>query len=196
MFKSCSIDGCSRPSNARELCSTHYMQQRKAGLIPVGTRARGTIEERFWRFVEKTDSCWSWTGGSRGQKGYGMISAGAKGGGKKLAHRLSYEIHKGAIPAGMVVMHACDNPSCVNPDHLKTGTQSENILDSFRKGRKSCKPPHKQGEGHGASKLDNESVRLIRISTQSIKELAVFYQVSKSSIEKVLNGKTWKHLAY
>lgn len=195
MIKSCSFDGCPGLSVARGLCNTHYMQNRRAGLLPVGTRARGTVEVRFWRFVDKTENCWYWTGRSRSKKGYGNISAGARDANHKLAHRLSYEIHKGAIPVGMVVMHTCDNPSCVNPDHLVVGTQSENILDSFRKGRKISIPPHKQGEEHGASKLNNELVKLIRASTDSIKSLSIFYGVSLSSIERVLNRKTWKHIA-
>lgn len=194
MLKTCCIEGCSGPVNARGMCSMHYMQQRRAGLLPIGTRARGTVIERFWRYVEKTDGCWIWTGKSLNQKGYGHIQLGGKGTKHKLSHRLSYEIHHGPIPDGMVVMHSCDNPTCVNPSHLSAGTQSQNILDAFSRGRKTAKPPHKQGENHGASKLKESDVLYIRASEKSTKELARMFFVSKSAVERIKNGKTWSHI--
>ena len=131
----CLYEGCGKDVNALGLCATHYMRHRRSGLVPIGTRARGTLKERFFRFVEKTDYCWLWVGG-KGLKGYGRIQEGGQGSKHLLSHRVSYEMHKGDIPSGLVVMHICDNPSCVNPEHLRVGTQSENILDAIKKGRK------------------------------------------------------------
>lgn len=79
---------------------------------PIGSR------ERFWANVEKTDSCWNWTG-SKDLKGYGRI-------GGKMAHRRSYEWTNGPIPAGLVVDHICHNRGCVNPHHLRLATISQN----------------------------------------------------------------------
>jgi hypothetical protein len=169
------------------------MQQRRAGLLPIGTRARGTIEERFFRHIEKTDGCWLWTGRLVG-KGYGSLGMGGKGAKHKLSHRLSYEIHHGEIPDGMVVMHKCDNPRCVNPNHLEVGTQSQNIKDAFARGRKLNLPSGLKGESHGASKLNNASVINIRESTLSIAELAKLYGVSNTAIERVRARKTWRHI--
>lgn len=196
MYKICSIEGCEKPVNARCMCSTHYMQQRRANLLPIGTRARGTTEERFWRYVEKTDSCWIWTGSSRTKKGYGMLQkiGGSKGKGM-TAHRLSYQIHKGEIPESMVVMHSCDNPSCVNPDHLSVGTQSQNILEAIAKGRKFVpKLPHFKGVDHFAAKFTEQDIRDIRSQGMNDTGLAKKYGVAASTIRRIRIGQSWSHV--
>ena len=78
--------------------------------------------------------CWVW-GGYRNRGGYGFTRVGGRGAPGKLAHRLSWELHRGPIPNGLHVLHRCDNPSCVRPDHLFLGTNQENIADRIAKGR-------------------------------------------------------------
>jgi hypothetical protein len=190
----CSVDGCGGGVEAKGLCEKHYVRLKTHGSHDENNRTHAPVEVRFWRYVEKTDSCWVWTGGSKNQKGYGQIGSGGKGAKHILAHRLSYEIHKGKIPDGMVVMHSCDNPSCVNPDHLSIGTQSQNILEAFSKGRKNSVPPHVYGDSCGASKLNKFQAIEVIESTDATKLLAAKYGVSKSAIERVRNGKTWRHL--
>jgi hypothetical protein len=190
----CSQPDCGKKVSALGLCSCHYMRLRRAGLVPVGTRARGSLVERFWRFVNKSDGCWLWTGGSVNAKGYGQIQEGGKGTPHVLAHRLSYQIHHGDISDGFVVMHKCDTPGCVNPAHLSAGTQSENILDSFRKGRKVCVPPINRGEAHHLSVLTASDVALIRSSDTSIKALAQQLGVSAGTVGRVRRRQTWKHI--
>ena len=192
----CIVDDCSKSANARGMCHTHYMQQRRAGNLPIGTRARGTLEERFWRYVKKTDSCWIWTGKCVSKKGYGRVALGGAGAKLVLVHRLSYIIHKGEIPQGNVVMHTCDNPSCVNPDHLKAGTQSENIIDAISKGRKTIpKLPLIYGENHHSSRLTESDVIFIRNNKNlSYKEIAKKLNVYPSSVRRAALGITWKHL--
>lgn len=94
--------------------------------------------ENFWSKVEKIPfhSCWEWIAAQK--DGYGRF--GSSG----YAHRYSYELHKGKIPQGLFVCHHCDNPSCVNPDHLFLGTNEDNVRDMFQKNRNSP-PPYRAG---------------------------------------------------
>ncbi|WP_156160261.1 HNH endonuclease signature motif containing protein, partial [Pseudomonas sp. 2(2015)] len=88
---------------------------------------------RFWSKITVTPHCWDWQAKSRiGDYGVFTVRAGVQ----RLAHRLSYEIHYGEAPPGrMVVRHRCDNPLCVNPDHLELGTHADNMRDKVRRGR-------------------------------------------------------------
>lgn len=94
---------------------------------------RKPMLDRFWAKVRKSDGCWEWTA-SRGIRGYGQFRLPRT---RQMsgAHRVAYELSVGPIPEGMFVCHHCDNPSCVRPDHLFVGTNSQNILDAVRKGR-------------------------------------------------------------
>lgn len=105
--------------------------------MPRGVWPRPSMEERFWRRVQKTDSCWTWVGSLDGH-GYGQIRASGPRDVTLMilrAHRYSYELHVGPIPEGLNVCHHCDNPRCVRPDHLFVGTARDNAIDMVRKGR-------------------------------------------------------------
>ena len=96
-------------------------------------RTCASIEERLWKKVIKTDSCWIFNGATNGRR-YGIIFN--KDTKKPVrVHRISWEIHFGSIPIGMYVCHKCDNPLCVNPKHLFLGTQLDNMRDMIAKGR-------------------------------------------------------------
>jgi hypothetical protein len=108
---------------------------------------------RFFAKVNKTESCWLWTAGNLGPFGYGGFSVK---GHAKLAHRVSWVIHRGSISEGMCVLHNCpggDNPRCVNPDHLWLGTNRENSDDMVAKGRSTT------GERNGAYTRPERRVR-------------------------------------
>lgn len=100
------------------------------------------LADRFWSKVEKSDGCWRWT--STLQRGYGQIALcrqGAKRQTRVWAHRVAWELtHGRPVPAGLVICHRCDNPRCVNPDHLFLGTQQDNVRDAIQKGRLTGRP--------------------------------------------------------
>lgn len=92
------------------------------------------IFTRFWDRVDKSGDCWEWTG-AKNKYGYGMLPYGPRKARKSFgAHRVSYEIHFGVIPDGLLVLHKCDNKSCVNPAHLELGNQSKNVQDAYDRG--------------------------------------------------------------
>ena len=105
------------------------------------SRWQGTSEERaisnFWSKVQKTDSCWIWTGSKR--YGYGFFGSNYE---HRQAHRFSWELHRGPIPEGLQIDHLCRNPSCVNPEHLEPVTQRENILRGVGATAKLAKQTH------------------------------------------------------
>lgn len=142
---------------------------------------------RFWSKVSKTKSgCWEWTGW-KNQCGYGCLEIKGK---EYRAHRLSYELHYKKSPDMLQVLHKCDNPCCINPEHLFLGTQADNVRDMVEKKRgvNLC------GEKHGMSKLYPELVRYIRTSPLSEKELGKQLKISPSAIGNARRGVTWKHI--
>lgn len=140
MKTQCSVLGCSTPIVARGWCRIHYSRWHVYGdpLAEVGPSPyRQPLEQRFWRRVEKTDTCWIWTGG-RGAREYGIFNYP---GGQK-AHRYSYELHNGEIPDGLTVDHVCFNPPCVNPEHLQLLTLEENSRRQQSKEWTHCRNGH------------------------------------------------------
>ena len=135
-----------------------------------------SIKEIFYRRVNKTDSCWIWMG-YKYSNGYGQVTIkGVKG----LTHRLYWMFENGPIPTGMYICHKCDNPSCVNPDHLFLGTQLDNVRDMIKKGRQNF--GHPCGEENHFSKLTEDQVMLIRTSKLRPIQLAKKYAISPTNI--------------
>ena len=148
-----------------------------------------TLAQRFnEKYIPVTEAgCWLWTA-YVSTAGYGTIQIDARN--HILAHRASWEIHRGAIPDGMRVCHKCDVRCCVNPSHLFLGTQSDNIRDAVQKGRFTGP----RGERQWLAKLAIETVREIKLSKEAGRALAKRIGVSFSTISDIRRGRTWKHV--
>ena len=145
-------------------------------------------EVRFFeKFIPEPNSgCWLWEAAINAC-GYGTI--GVKGR-SMLAHRLSYKIYYGKLPKNKNILHRCDVPCCVNPEHLFAGTQRENIYDMEVKDR----AYHPTGEQHGRAKLTEDDVRRIRLDPRSSRKIAPEYGVDRVTIQGARNGRTWGHV--
>lgn len=167
------------------------------------------IIKRFWDKVDKQpDKCWLWTASKR-NKGYGAFAYTLNG--KTIhdrAHRFSYQLYKGEIPKGLSILHSCDNPACVNPDHLSPGTISDNNQDMVRKGRhvkggtylsSTLDGGYERGEVHHNAKLTESIVIEIRqsyaLGKSSHSQLAKRYQVGVGHINRIIKRKAWKHVS-
>lgn len=114
--------------------------------------------------------------------------------GPKLAHRISYAVFVSEIPAGMNVLHHCDNRSCINPSHLFIGTQADNVTDMIQKGRM-VNPTIRCGESNPSSKLTLPQVEEIRSSyvkrKVTLRQLGLKYGVSQAMVSMIVNGQRW-----
>lgn len=162
--------------------------------MPVGVYERRyrDMRERLMEkiLVDPETGCWNWTA-CKVRDGYGRI--GDRGRKLKLAHRISYELHRGAIPDGIHVCHRCDNPACINPDHLFLGTNDDNIADKVAKGRSPCQ----KGRDNGNAKLTEADVHAIRAAKACWginMKLAKQYGVVNSMISDIRGGRKWAHL--
>jgi hypothetical protein len=118
----CKVDGCDRPIEVVGTCQMHYQRIRKHGSYDKRDPRWGPLRERLWAKVQKTETCWFWTGAHNGT-GYGQIAVGSK---KFYVHRLSWEWARGPIPKGLQVDHLCMVRHCVNPDHMEIVTPKVN----------------------------------------------------------------------
>ena len=191
----CAIEGCGRLVFAAGYCSTHYNRIRKTGTPEASSKGRAPVLERFWRNTDKRgpDECWNYK--SLKPNGYGHISLGGRGSKRMLAHRFSYQLHNGDLKewtgADGAVMHLCDNPSCVNPAHLRLATSQENNQDAVNKGRATRRPP--RGSKHGNAIITEETAKYVKESPKTNQELATELGVNRANIWYIRN-KGWKHV--
>lgn len=154
------------------------------------------VLERLMKHTQydETSGCWEWIGSKR--NGYGRMIIGSRTDGTRKsvsAHRVSYELEFGEIPAGLEVCHKCDNRCCVNPNHLFLGTHQDNMDDRERKGRNN--PP--KGETNGRAKLTVADVLEIRNKRKqgvSFGKLSKEYGVCKRTIQDAVSGKNWANI--
>lgn len=208
-YNVCSVEGCGRLVHRATMCGMHRQRLRRHGdtgvVLP---RRNGSVPvgERFWARVDKTGDCWVWTGATQKAWGYGLIGARGK---SQLAHRIAWELTNGPIPEGMNVCHRCDNPPCVNPDHLFLGTQADNNADKESKSRGN----HPRGERHGTytkpesvtrgsaspnTHLSERDIRAIRsmyaTGDWSQEALGQLFGSDQTAISKIVRRVSWKHV--
>jgi hypothetical protein len=137
------------------------------------------------RYVINENGCWECISHKPNPNGYILVNRNGKRG---HLHRFSYETYKGKIPAGLVIIHSCDNPSCFNPNHLSVGTMMDNMQDKISKNRQS------RGESGGTSKLSNDKVREIYLDNRTFREIAKDFEISIGTINQIKTRKTWKEV--
>lgn len=130
----CSVPDCNLHAAAKGMCWKHYGNNRRHGnpISRVDWTLDQTLEAIGWNITET--GCWEWQG-NLAPNGYGLLTLTRQGIRNKGAHRIMYERHVGPIPEDQVIRHKCDNPPCVNPDHLETGTREDNMRDMVSRGR-------------------------------------------------------------
>lgn len=173
----------------------HYPHapRRYCGHRCADTASRTPIEERFWPKVQKGERCWLWQG-EKTLQGYGRIHGGEGRARATLAHRLSWEIHHGPIPEDAWVLHHCDTPACVRPDHLFLGHQPANVADMVSKGRQSTA----HGSRNANAKMTEETVGEMRTRFAaggiSASQLSREYGITTGCASAILLRRTWKHV--
>lgn len=158
----------------------------RTGIRSGGRKGRRTLAEKLEaRTIKRPSGCWEVQGHAL-HSGHVHITEGRR---HYRAHVFAWEqAHGQSVPPGMVVMHTCDQPRCVNPDHLVIGTQAENIHDSIRKGRYNV---------FGIQKLNAEQVREIRRQAARgvrQKDIAAQYRIARNTVSGIVNRKSWDHL--
>lgn len=148
---------------------------------------RSEFEKRF--AVDATTGCWVWTGNKFIRGGYACFTCRPLDIFMARANRVSWELYRHPLDGPHVhVLHHCDNPLCVNPDHLFLGDHTTNMADKLDKGRQS------RGDQHGMSKLTERQALLIIVDERYLAEIAAEYAVSPTTISDIKRGRSWSHL--
>jgi hypothetical protein len=150
---------------------------------------------KFHNLYDRGPGCWLWFGGTD-RDGYGVIMFGRK---TLTAHRVSYALVHGQIPPGMLVMHSCDVPRCVNPAHLSLGTIKDNNRDMTRKGRLKRPAPEFLPRGSRSAQAKLTALQVLKIRSrvmagESQSKLAAEFGVSQATVNKIILRETWKHI--
>lgn len=191
ILKKCQIDNCNNRLFAVGVCSAHYWRFKKYGSYDTPPLAR-PIEQRFFSKVIKgaDGECWQWIG-SKCDKGYGKFIFN----GGQLAHRFSFLMHNGTLPPYradngdlIVIMHSCDNTSCVNPDHLSIGTHRQNVRDAFARGL--IIP---SGKG-GKRSISSSTAIAIFSENGKYKDIADKYGCLHGVVTGIKCGRRWKKI--
>lgn len=196
IIKTCGAFSCERIAVSKGYCDKHYRRLLRHGTTlliktPRPKRAtRESFEKRFWSYIDKTSNlqgCWEWTGRTN-FGGYGRINWDGK---KILAHRVAWMLAYGKEPTTFL-LHSCDNPKCVNTDHLREGTHQDNAKDRVERNRQP------KGSNVANAKLTESEVLKIRdlLAEKKLTQTKIgeMFGVKRKTIVKIKARLTWKHL--
>lgn len=191
--RGCAVEGCRRPFYGLGYCQLHYDRQRRCGKLeePLYTTYKNASLEEKMRLGAppgRPDECWVW---QRSLTSCGYPRTSHRGDRNIMIHRLAYEIHRGPIPPGLSVCHRCDNPKCVNPNHLFLGTVTDNQRDKFWKGR------HPRCGTHGRARMTDDEARMVRATAKcpdDYRRFAKRFGVGYGTIYNLVVGKSWRGL--
>jgi hypothetical protein len=182
----CRVDDCSSPVKAALLCSKHYQRFTKWGdpIYTKNTPREASLDERLkrrgWTVTEF--GCWEWSGATDGW-GYGSISVN---GVQRGSHIVAYEAWVGPIEEGKILLHSCDNPPCINPQHLHQGTYKENSQER----------DYRQRSATAILTVEQvREIRRLRLETKmTLAEIGSAFDTSRDNVASIVYRKTWKNV--
>ncbi|MET3700175.1 HNH endonuclease [Bacillus oleivorans] len=185
-YKHCKAADCYREVFSKGYCRKHYKRLYKHGDVNTVHDKRAIPID----FVVDENGCFNCTSHKRNKFGYPLVGLRGK---SSPMYRKIYEEMFGDIPEGLCIRHKCDNPQCINPEHLELGTHFDNMQDKVKRGRQP------RGEDIYSHVLTEEEVieikKLLNMRHILIKDIAKIYGVNPSTIGDIKNGRTWKHLS-
>ena len=177
----CKVEGCDHEHLARGWCAMHYQRWSKHGDLLTSERNRSpNLIDRLDRF-EINGDCWEWNG-SRNSGNYGHLTHRHR---RWRAHVASWVVHNGPVPDGAQVLHTCDNPPCINPDHLRSGTVVENMRDMVARDRSL------KGVKNTNHKVTEADVLAIRLDPRLHRVIAADYGISRTAVSNIQTRRRW-----
>lgn len=192
----CYVDGCDKPhAPHKRYCYSHEWRKKRYSDVNMYRHNIGegdTFVDRFWSRVRKgdNDDCWEWAGSAFTRGGYGVAQLTVDGRKLRFSHRVAYYLSTGNVPS-LMILHSCDNPKCCNPQHLREGTSQDNKNDAVLRDR------HARGERVNTSKITERDVLALREMYDKGKtktELAQIFNITLSTVSRIVSRQYWKHI--
>lgn len=187
----CSVKDCDNPIKTAGLCHKHYLRQWRHGDVHVIKSTKGLPTAERIRLRSKDDGeCRVWTGPKHDAMGYARMLVDGR---LQYVHRVAWELVNGPVPDGLVLLHSCDNASCVRVEHLSLGTQRDNVQDMLEKGR-----ADRRGDRANPAKLTWPQVREIRrlfAEGATRTQLSNQFGICHSQISNIVTNRHWKESA-